>query len=98
VSDITLDWSFGGQLRRYRTEKQITLREMCRLLKFDSGNYSKMERGELPPPKDKDALKEILDPLELNEVQTTLIMTAAYNFHCGRLFQKFWQYKEKGSM
>ena len=90
MSDITLDWSFGGQLRRYRIEKEITLREMCRKTSMDPGNYSKMERAELAPPKDKKEIKKLLKPLRLNQVQESLILSAAYNFHCGRLFERFW--------
>lgn len=98
MSDITLDWSFGGQLRRYRIAKEIGMREMCRIIKMDSGNYSKTERGELPPPKDRDELLKILEPLELNAAQEAMILSAAYNFHCGRLFERFWKYREKGSL
>lgn len=91
MSDITRDWSFGGQLRRYRIQREITLRDMCKKVGVDMGNYSKMERGELPPPKNTDELAKIIKPLRLDEASERLIYCAAYSFHCGRLFERFWK-------
>lgn len=45
--------AFGEWVREYRASKEITLREFCRRANIDSGNWSKLERGVMAPPKDK---------------------------------------------
>ncbi len=41
---------FGIRLRAYRIWNGFTLRSMCKLIKYDPSNYSKVERGLMPPP------------------------------------------------
>lgn len=50
---------FGQFVKEERVEKGIGLREFCRRLGWDASNWSKVERGVLPPPKDERKLKEI---------------------------------------
>jgi transcriptional regulator with XRE-family HTH domain len=50
---------FGQFVKEERLEKGIGLREFCRILGLDASNWSKVERGILPPPKDERKLKEI---------------------------------------
>lgn len=47
---------FGNYLREKRIEHRIGLREICRKVNFDPGNWSKIERGKLPPPNNRDIL------------------------------------------
>ncbi len=41
---------FGDMLKRLRTDKKVTLREFCLSNNLDPGNYSRVERGQFPPP------------------------------------------------
>lgn len=45
-------------LRQIRIDKGYTIRELCKKLKMDPSNYSKMEQGELPM--DEDLYKKIV--------------------------------------
>jgi transcriptional regulator with XRE-family HTH domain len=47
---------FGELLRKKREENRIGLREICRKVKFDPSNWSKIERGKLSPPSDQETL------------------------------------------
>ncbi|MDY6950649.1 MAG: helix-turn-helix transcriptional regulator [Thermodesulfobacteriota bacterium] len=50
---------FGEFVKEERLKKEIGLREFCRRLGLDASNWSKVERGVLPPPKDEEKLTEI---------------------------------------
>jgi transcriptional regulator with XRE-family HTH domain len=54
---------FGEFIKEERLEKGIGLREFCRRLEIDASNWSKVERGVLPPPQDEKKLKEIANVL-----------------------------------
>src|SRR3989339_837450 len=47
---------FGKILRQKRKENRIGLREICRKTNYDPSNWSKIERGMIAPPNDKDVL------------------------------------------
>ena len=59
--------TFGPYLKQLRLEKRITLREFCRLAIADPGNISKLERGMIPPPKDRSILERYAKALELQD-------------------------------
>ncbi len=84
-----LDWSFGGLLRRYRTQKKITLREFCKSIGVDAGNYSKLESSKLSPPKSIQGIEFYVTLLDLNSIQRESLLVAAYNFHIGELKKRF---------
>jgi transcriptional regulator with XRE-family HTH domain len=44
--------NFGQLIKELRIAKQLTLRQCCAELGVDPSNWSKMERGITPPPKD----------------------------------------------
>ncbi|MGA2747316.1 MAG: helix-turn-helix transcriptional regulator [Verrucomicrobiota bacterium] len=48
---------FGELIKNLRIEKELTLRQCCAELRVDPSNWSKMERGVTPPPKDPDELR-----------------------------------------
>ena len=54
-------------MRQSRIENKITLREFCRKTNIDPSNWSKIERGVLPPPKSKQVLSEIARVLNFEE-------------------------------
>ena len=56
---------FGDFVKDLRRKKLLTLREFCRKTQIDAGNWSKIERGILPPPKSKAVLDEIARGLDL---------------------------------
>ena len=72
--------SFGEFVKNFRIQKSITLREFCRLNNLDPSNWSKIERGLLPPPKSKEVLNEIAKSLKMSvgsEEYNTLFDLAA---------------------
>lgn len=59
--------TFGEFVKQLRLQNRITLREFCRTLEIDPSNWSKIERGILPPPKSKEVLTEIGNTLKLKK-------------------------------
>ena len=59
--------AFGEFVKNLRIKKRITLREFCREVNLDASNWSKVERGILPPTKSKNVLHEICKALGLKE-------------------------------
>jgi transcriptional regulator with XRE-family HTH domain len=56
---------FGEFIKRRRVNKSLTLREFCRKINIDASNWSKVERGLLPPPQDEEKLREIAHLLDI---------------------------------
>jgi transcriptional regulator with XRE-family HTH domain len=48
--------NFGKLIKELRIARQLTLRQCCAELGVDPSNWSKMERGVTPPPKDTSLL------------------------------------------
>lgn len=48
--------AFGKLIKKLRMKTGLTLREFCDANGLDPGNYSRMERGLLPPPQKKSLL------------------------------------------
>jgi transcriptional regulator with XRE-family HTH domain len=59
--------SFGEFIKELRIRNEITLREFCRKANVDPSNWSKVERGKLPPPRSKEFLNGIAEILRLNK-------------------------------
>ena len=55
--------NFGKFLKEMRSRKGLTLREFCRLANLDPSNWSKVERGILPPPKSSRVMSDIASVL-----------------------------------
>jgi len=49
--------TFGTKLKDYRIRNRMTLRDCCAELGVDVSNWSKLERGILPGPKDIETLE-----------------------------------------
>jgi len=67
--------TFGEFVKKLRIERRITLREFCRNAGIDPSNWSKIERGLLPPPKTKEVLEPVRKAINLkqgSEEYTTL--------------------------
>ena len=58
---------FGAFIKSMRIKSGLTLREFCRITNLDPSNWSKIERGLLPPPKSRQVLEEIAKALHLIE-------------------------------
>ena len=56
---------FGAYLKKLRISSGLTLRAFCIKNGFDPGNYSRLERGLLPPPRSEEKLKEYARALGL---------------------------------
>jgi transcriptional regulator with XRE-family HTH domain len=50
---------FGKFIKALRLDRDLGLREFSRKLSIDASNWSKVERGILPPPQDDKKLKQI---------------------------------------
>lgn len=48
--------SFGPKLRELRMNTGLSIRELCKVTGYDPSNWSKIERGALPPPAKKNVL------------------------------------------
>jgi len=59
--------SFGRFLKEMRVRKGLALREFCRLVNVDPSNWSKVERGLLPPPKSRKVVSDIANVLLLEK-------------------------------
>lgn len=57
---------FGEFVKEIRALKKISLRRFCDELEYDPSNWSKIERGLLPPPKSRDFIEKIALVLDLN--------------------------------
>lgn len=55
--------TFGEYVRQLRLRGGLTLRTFCKRHGHDPGNWSKMERGLIPPPKDGEKLREYAEQL-----------------------------------
>jgi len=49
---------FGALLKKYRIQKEMTLRNITQKVAYDSSNWSKIERGELAPPREDAIIKK----------------------------------------
>jgi transcriptional regulator with XRE-family HTH domain len=58
---------FGEFIKKLRAEKRLGLREFCIATDCDPSNWSKVERGMLPPPQDQVLLDRICVILGLQE-------------------------------
>ena len=56
---------FGDFVKNRRKELRLTLRSFCLEAEVDPGNFSKIERGILAPPKDHETLKKWAKVLEI---------------------------------
>ena len=50
--------TFAQILKELRIKKGLTLRNACRLLNYDSSNWSKIERGKMSPPSKEKTLRK----------------------------------------
>jgi len=60
---------FGDHAKNLRIDAGLTLRSFCRDAAIDPSNWSKIERGVLPPPDDQDFLGRVAAVLALNADQ-----------------------------
>ena len=56
---------FGEYIKELRAKRRISLRKFCTELEYDPSNWSKIERGVLPPPKSRDFLNRIAEILTI---------------------------------
>lgn len=90
-----LDMSFGGRIRRWRLECREGLREISRRTGIDSGNYSKLEQGILPPPNSWKGCLDLFLKLGIPEVMWHDLANLAHQFHAGKLHERFSTHKNE---
>lgn len=70
--------NFGALLKDIRIAQGLTLRQCCEQLGVDPSNWSKLERGITPAPKDPAILETWADSLDLTgEARQQFLDTAA---------------------
>lgn len=57
---------FGKHLKKLRINKELSLREICKLVNYDPSNWSKIERGRISPPSDDKILTKWAKTLGLD--------------------------------
>lgn len=62
--------TFGEFIRKKRLDASLSLREFCKQLEIDPSNWSKIERGLLPPPDDREYLNEIAKTVKIEKQST----------------------------
>jgi transcriptional regulator with XRE-family HTH domain len=68
---------FNQYIKELRLKKRLTLRDFCLQMKLDPSNWSKVERGINPPPKDVVLLKKLADFFSLNQAEELELMDKA---------------------
>ncbi len=58
---------FGKFLKKIRIEQNLSLREVCKKVGYDASNWSKIERGVIAPPADKNILVKWAKALNLKK-------------------------------
>ena len=58
--------NFGAFVKHHRIAAGMTLRSFCRAIGHDASNWSKIERGVIPPPQDSRWLDKIASTLGLD--------------------------------
>ena len=56
---------FGKLIKEMRLQRSLGLRDFCRRLGEDASNWSKIERGLMPPPQNRQKLGKIASILEI---------------------------------
>ncbi len=56
---------FGQKLKELRINRGLTLRKMCKKVDYDPSNWSKIERGRIPPPSNNKILNKWAEVLGL---------------------------------
>lgn len=59
--------NFGQFVRQLRANRKMTLRRFCQTYGHDPSNWSKMERGDLPPTEKRETLEEWAKQLGLKK-------------------------------
>jgi len=59
--------SFGDYIKSKRLEFDLSLRKFCELAGLDPSNWSKIERGKLPAPEDREKLDQIAKVLKIKK-------------------------------
>ena len=58
---------FGKIIKELRINKGLSLREVCKLIGYDASNWSKVERGRIAPPSDKQILAKCARALGISQ-------------------------------
>lgn len=59
--------NFGDYIKSKRLELDLSLRKFCDLAGLDPSNWSKIERGKLPAPEDREKLGQIAKVLKIEK-------------------------------
>ncbi|MEK7625171.1 MAG: helix-turn-helix transcriptional regulator [Patescibacteria group bacterium] len=60
-------FEFGKNLKDLRIAANLSLRDICKKANYDPSNWSKIERGRISPPSDKETLEKWASALNLDK-------------------------------
>ena len=69
---------FGSLLNKLRTENNLSIREVCKLVNYDPSNWSKIERGLISPPSNEETLKSWSKALQVKKGKIQEFMDDAH--------------------
>ncbi len=69
---------FGAMLNELRTENNLSIRDICKLVGYDPSNWSKIERGLISPPSEEKTLKIWAKELKVNKEDVQAFMDNAH--------------------
>lgn len=81
MSNLTMDFAFGAQLKKLRIANDVGLRERARKLKMDAGNYSKLESGLHSPPKHVKGVYKLVKGFKYSQEQWVRLKMSAAAYH-----------------
>jgi transcriptional regulator with XRE-family HTH domain len=59
--------TFGSNIKNRRIDGEMTLREFSKRIEMDPSNWSKVERGVIPPPSDEKLMQRIIGILGVKD-------------------------------
>lgn len=68
---------FSDMVKALRLRKRVTLRDLCEQVGLDPSNWSKVERGMNPPPRDVSLLENLADFFQLSGDEKLQLMDEA---------------------
>lgn len=69
---------FNQITKQLRLNLRLTLRQFCLNAQLDPSNWSKVERGVIPPPKDQETLDRIIKTLNITNSERQAFIDAAF--------------------
>lgn len=83
-----MNQTFGQYFRELRYSRGISLSQYAEALGIYRENLSKLENGKTSPPNTIAKVKQFILPLNPTQIEKTLLIQKAYEFHVERVMAK----------